>query len=163
MSLSVSLMFRASRFCIRASQIGEALARWAGGSKALMLSPDVHQYVWKCNNDIFFRFAPAVTQDLEERARLMKMKMTAYRQAGSSPGASHGSDSEALYSARLRDHATSSGDRYHRDRGRGIERGYDRGRELDRGHHRSRRRGRTGVYAGAVCSHLFRTCLQHQL
>ena len=32
-------MFRASRFCIRASQTGEALARWAGGSKPLMLSP----------------------------------------------------------------------------------------------------------------------------
>ena len=41
MSLSVSLTFQASRFCIRASQTGEALARWAGGSKALIVSPAV--------------------------------------------------------------------------------------------------------------------------
>ena len=44
MSLSVSLVFQASRFCIRASQTGEALARWAGVSKALMLSPAVTSY-----------------------------------------------------------------------------------------------------------------------
>ena len=36
----MSLMFRASRFCIRASENGEALARWASGSKTLMLSPE---------------------------------------------------------------------------------------------------------------------------
>ena len=35
----MSLMFRASRFCIRASKTGEALARWSSGSKTLMLSP----------------------------------------------------------------------------------------------------------------------------
>ena len=35
----MSLMFRASRLCIRASETGEALARWAIGSKTLMLSP----------------------------------------------------------------------------------------------------------------------------
>ena len=35
----MSLMFRASRFCIQASQTGKVLARWTGGSKALMLSP----------------------------------------------------------------------------------------------------------------------------
>ena len=38
---AVSLMFWASAFCIRASQSGEALARWAGGSKTLMLSPEI--------------------------------------------------------------------------------------------------------------------------
>ena len=42
MLISVSPIFRASRFCIRASQTGDALARWAGGSKTLMLSPDIH-------------------------------------------------------------------------------------------------------------------------
>ena len=37
----MSLMFRASRFCIRASETREALAQWASGSKTLMLSPEV--------------------------------------------------------------------------------------------------------------------------
>ena len=37
-------MFWASRFCIRASPTEKVLARWAGGSKALMLSP-VSEYL----------------------------------------------------------------------------------------------------------------------
>lgn len=84
----------------------------------------------------------------------MKMKMTAYRQTGSSPGASHSDSTRSMRSER--DH-TSASDRF-RDRGRGLERGHDRGRDLDRGHHRSRRRGRIGVYSGALRLHLFCTC-----
>ena len=75
----------------------------------------------------------SVTQDLEERARLMKMKMSAYR-SGGSPAMS---DTESYLgrgtdrSSRRREPHGSAGSRFDR---------YERGHEFDRGHHRPRRR-----------------------
>ncbi len=81
-----------------------------------------------------------VTQDLEERARVMKMKMSAYR-SGGSPAMS---DTESYLSR------GSHGDRPAPSRGRQREplpgrldrfERYERGgHDLDRGHHRTRRR-----------------------
>ena len=80
-------------------------------------------------------FALSVTQDLEERARLMKMKMSAYR-SGGSPAMS---DTES-YLGRVSDRSSRS--RSHEPRGSAGTRfdRYDRGHELDRGHHRRGRR-----------------------
>ena len=76
-----------------------------------------------------------MTQDLEERARLMKARMSAYK-AGSP---AHLSDSETYLSRteRTREPRSSCGDRARGD----LHDRPDRFREFDRGHHRGRRRG----------------------
>ena len=86
----------------------------------------------QCIRSVFCCFI-SVTQDLEERARLMKMKMSAYR-SGGSPAMS---DTESYLgrgpdrSSRRREPHGSAGSRFDR---------YERGHEFDRGHHRPRRR-----------------------
>ena len=77
----------------------------------------------KCSPDVF-----SVTHDLEERARLMKLKMHAYRQSGLTS-----SDNEATYRARSRDRDRVIG---HRDRS------YERSRDMERAHHHRSRRWR---------------------
>ncbi|KAI8764624.1 regulating synaptic membrane exocytosis protein 2 isoform X3, partial [Biomphalaria glabrata] len=87
-----------------------------------------------------------VTQDLEERARIMKMKMKLAQQGQGTPLMHPEGDSR---STRRRDRHGDLGDRGHdrsishdrveRMRERALERNYERGRDTERAHHRSRR------------------------
>ncbi|KAH9498275.1 Regulating synaptic membrane exocytosis protein 2 [Bulinus truncatus] len=87
-----------------------------------------------------------VTQDLEERARIMKMKMKLAQQGQGTPVMHPEGDSR---STRRRDRHGDMGERSHdrsishdrveRMRERALERNYERGRDTERGHHRSRR------------------------
>lgn len=74
-----------------------------------------------------------VTQDLEERARLLKMRMNAYRQSGTNLPAS---DTEATHRTRTKDRIRQHG---LRDR---PDRSYDRTGDVERNHIRRRGRGR---------------------
>lgn len=83
-----------------------------------------------------------MTHDLEERARMMKLKMQAYKQSGPM------SDTEATYRARSRDR--SSGSRAgssSRDR---VERAYEKSRDPLYKGHRTRRRNDAGQWQSFV-------------
>lgn len=87
----------------------------------------------------------AVTQDLEERTRAMKMKFNQYRNSSSSLPAS---DSEASYRPRSRDRERINRNMPStvlRDR---MDRSYDRYRDMER-HRKKRGRGTSGSSQGS--------------
>ena len=95
-------------------------------------------------------FTISVTQDLEERARQMKMRMNQYRSSGtggSSGGSSHTSDTETIYgsSRSLRD-PMALRDPYAVDTPTHSGPSRNSGRGTDRGQ-RTRRKGRVGEFA----------------
>ncbi|KAK7480085.1 hypothetical protein BaRGS_00028645 [Batillaria attramentaria] len=119
-----------------------ATSRSTGGTPGSTPSPKKRQLpaipleVQKASRD-------RVTQDLEERARIMKLKMKLQQEGGGGSVAHHRMDYDRHSSrgSRMSDYGDRHDRSMSRDRDRlerSRDRGYDRGRDLERGH-RSRR------------------------